>query len=184
MSARIGLRQKAPLTPEDLGIDTQPSGHNGGLIVVGSYVPKTTKQVSFFFWVSLFVLIQLSTDCASLQQIFFIFFFFESILLATAMSKQIYSHASQLLEFVLVQAGYRTESTVQRHCRMHYSAWLFPLWLLPYPQISNCSSLMLIFLHGDLMITYGWIPVEDVPSAGLGFSAWVLKLLLPKKKLA
>jgi hypothetical protein len=101
VSARIGLRQKAPLTPEDLGIDTQPSGHNGGLIVVGSYVPKTTKQVSFFFSVSLFVVIQLSTDCASLQQIFF-FFFFESILLATAMSKQIYSHASQLLEFVLV----------------------------------------------------------------------------------
>lgn len=46
VSARIGLRQKAPLTPEDLGIDTQPSGHNGGLIVVGSYVPKTTKQVT------------------------------------------------------------------------------------------------------------------------------------------
>ncbi|MCO5612204.1 hypothetical protein L7F22_066466 [Adiantum nelumboides] len=42
VSARIGIKYKAPLTPEDLGISTCK---NGGLIVVGSYVPKTTKQV-------------------------------------------------------------------------------------------------------------------------------------------
>lgn len=46
MSARIGLRPQAPLTPQDLGVDSSPSGHNGGLVVVGSYVPKTTKQVN------------------------------------------------------------------------------------------------------------------------------------------
>ncbi|KAI5066263.1 hypothetical protein GOP47_0018887 [Adiantum capillus-veneris] len=42
VSARIGIKYKAPLTPKDLGISTCK---NGGLIVVGSYVPKTTKQV-------------------------------------------------------------------------------------------------------------------------------------------
>ncbi|KAG6544867.1 hypothetical protein Mapa_013557 [Marchantia paleacea] len=41
VSARIGLRPTVPLTPKDLGkLDT-----TGGLIVVGSYVPKTSKQV-------------------------------------------------------------------------------------------------------------------------------------------
>ncbi|BBN02755.1 fructose-bisphosphate aldolase, class II [Marchantia polymorpha subsp. ruderalis] len=41
VSARIGLRPTVPLTPKDLGsLNT-----TGGLIVVGSYVPKTTKQV-------------------------------------------------------------------------------------------------------------------------------------------
>ncbi len=43
---------------------------------------------------------------------------------------------------------------------------------------------LISILHGDLMITYGWIPVEDIPSAGLGFRVLGLKLLLPKKKLA
>ncbi|KAA8542841.1 hypothetical protein F0562_023993 [Nyssa sinensis] len=42
VSARIGIIPKAPILPKDLGID---KGRSGGLIVVGSYVPKTTKQV-------------------------------------------------------------------------------------------------------------------------------------------
>ncbi|ONK66190.1 uncharacterized protein A4U43_C06F5120 [Asparagus officinalis] len=42
VSARIGIRPKAPISPRDLGIS---KGISGGLIVVGSYVPKTTKQV-------------------------------------------------------------------------------------------------------------------------------------------
>lgn len=42
VSARIGIRPKAPMSPRDLGMIKDI---NGGLIVVGSYVPKTTKQV-------------------------------------------------------------------------------------------------------------------------------------------
>ncbi|KAJ8753715.1 hypothetical protein K2173_026391 [Erythroxylum novogranatense] len=42
VSARIGIIPKAPILPMDLGINNE---RNGGLIVVGSYVPKTTKQV-------------------------------------------------------------------------------------------------------------------------------------------
>eukprot|EP01018_Ginkgo_biloba_P005638 Gb_23164 [translate_table: standard] len=42
VSARIGIIPKAPITPRQLGIFGK---QNGGLIVVGSYVPKTTKQV-------------------------------------------------------------------------------------------------------------------------------------------
>ncbi|KAF6150211.1 hypothetical protein GIB67_000085 [Kingdonia uniflora] len=42
VSARIGIKPKAPIIPRDLGIVNE---RNGGLIVVGSYVPKTTKQV-------------------------------------------------------------------------------------------------------------------------------------------
>ncbi|KDP25980.1 hypothetical protein JCGZ_22710 [Jatropha curcas] len=42
VSARIGIIPKAPILPKDLGINKDKSG---GLIVVGSYVPKTTKQV-------------------------------------------------------------------------------------------------------------------------------------------
>ncbi|XP_074354655.1 uncharacterized protein LOC141693454 isoform X3 [Apium graveolens] len=42
VSARIGIVPKAPISPIDLGIDKESSG---GLIIVGSYVPKTTKQV-------------------------------------------------------------------------------------------------------------------------------------------
>ncbi|KAF5179634.1 D-tagatose-1,6-bisphosphate aldolase subunit GatY [Thalictrum thalictroides] len=41
VSARIGIKPKAPIVPQDLGF----TNRNGGLIVVGSYVPKTTKQV-------------------------------------------------------------------------------------------------------------------------------------------
>ncbi|PON36984.1 Ketose-bisphosphate aldolase, class-II [Trema orientale] len=42
VSSRVGIVPKAPILPKDLGINKQRSG---GLIVVGSYVPKTTKQV-------------------------------------------------------------------------------------------------------------------------------------------
>ncbi|DAD49391.1 TPA_asm: hypothetical protein HUJ06_031799 [Nelumbo nucifera] len=42
VSARIGIRPKAPILPKDIGIKNEK---NGGLVVVGSYVPKTTKQV-------------------------------------------------------------------------------------------------------------------------------------------
>ena len=42
VSAHIGIIPKAPILPKDLGISNE---RNGGLIVVGSYVPKTTKQV-------------------------------------------------------------------------------------------------------------------------------------------
>ncbi|XP_060205429.1 uncharacterized protein LOC132633191 isoform X2 [Lycium barbarum] len=42
VSARVGIIQKSPILPNDIGINRE---RNGGLIVVGSYVPKTTKQV-------------------------------------------------------------------------------------------------------------------------------------------
>ncbi|XP_020090236.1 uncharacterized protein LOC109711535 isoform X2 [Ananas comosus] len=42
VSSRIGIKPKPPMCPKDLGIEKCISG---GLIVVGSYVPKTTKQV-------------------------------------------------------------------------------------------------------------------------------------------
>ncbi|KAL6839619.1 hypothetical protein ACP4OV_030558 [Aristida adscensionis] len=42
VSARIGIKAKPPISPNDLGLKR---GLTGGLIVVGSYVPKTTKQV-------------------------------------------------------------------------------------------------------------------------------------------
>lgn len=42
VSARIGITPIAPLLPKDVGIEKE---RNGGLIIVGSYVPKTTKQV-------------------------------------------------------------------------------------------------------------------------------------------
>ncbi|XP_065849277.1 uncharacterized protein [Euphorbia lathyris] len=42
VSSRIGIIPKAPILPKDLGINKYL---RGGLIVVGSYVPKTTKQV-------------------------------------------------------------------------------------------------------------------------------------------
>jgi len=38
----MGIISKPPILPSDLGIASEK---NGGLIVVGSYVPKTTKQV-------------------------------------------------------------------------------------------------------------------------------------------
>lgn len=42
VSTRVGIIQKSPILPNDIGISRE---RNGGLIVVGSYVPKTTKQV-------------------------------------------------------------------------------------------------------------------------------------------
>ncbi|KAK4778790.1 hypothetical protein SAY86_006318 [Trapa natans] len=42
VSARVGIISIPPILPKDLGLDKKTSG---GLIVVGSYVPKTTKQV-------------------------------------------------------------------------------------------------------------------------------------------
>ncbi|CAL9133503.1 unnamed protein product [Musa textilis] len=42
VSARIGIEPRPPICPSDLGITKDTSG---GLIIVGSYVPKTTKQV-------------------------------------------------------------------------------------------------------------------------------------------
>ncbi|KAJ7975240.1 ketose-bisphosphate aldolase class-II family protein [Quillaja saponaria] len=42
VSSRIGIIPQAPILPKDLGVSKE---RNGGLIVVGSYVPKTTKQV-------------------------------------------------------------------------------------------------------------------------------------------
>lgn len=42
VSTRIGIIPKAPILPKDLGKNKE---RKGGLIVVGSYVPKTTKQV-------------------------------------------------------------------------------------------------------------------------------------------
>ncbi|MED6208799.1 hypothetical protein PIB30_048588 [Stylosanthes scabra] len=42
VSSRIGIISRPPILPKDLGMTRE---RNGGLIVVGSYVPKTTKQV-------------------------------------------------------------------------------------------------------------------------------------------
>ncbi|KAG4400652.1 hypothetical protein GLYMA_07G103000v4 [Glycine max] len=42
VSALMGIISKPPILPNDIGIARE---RNGGLIVVGSYVPKTTKQV-------------------------------------------------------------------------------------------------------------------------------------------
>ncbi|XP_077232821.1 ketose-bisphosphate aldolase class-II family protein isoform X2 [Tasmannia lanceolata] len=42
VSARIGIKPKTPISPKDVKLNKEK---NGGLIVVGSYVPKTTKQV-------------------------------------------------------------------------------------------------------------------------------------------
>lgn len=42
VAARLGLEQRPLLTAEDLGTN----GPGGGLIIVGSYVPKTTEQLS------------------------------------------------------------------------------------------------------------------------------------------
>ena len=42
VSSRIGIIPKSPILSKDLGINKD---QKGGLVVVGSYVPKTTKQV-------------------------------------------------------------------------------------------------------------------------------------------
>ncbi|XP_057791465.1 uncharacterized protein LOC131008563 isoform X1 [Salvia miltiorrhiza] len=43
VSTRVGIKPKAPVLPHDLMLSRE---RIGGLIVVGSYVPKTTKQVA------------------------------------------------------------------------------------------------------------------------------------------
>ncbi|XP_010693952.2 uncharacterized protein LOC104906826 isoform X1 [Beta vulgaris subsp. vulgaris] len=42
VSARVGITSRPPISPKDLGIHKESTG---GLIIVGSYVPKTTRQV-------------------------------------------------------------------------------------------------------------------------------------------
>lgn len=44
VSTRLGIKQIPPLTPSDLKIDLSPKAP-GGLIIAGSYVPKTTAQL-------------------------------------------------------------------------------------------------------------------------------------------
>lgn len=44
MSTRLGIEQIPPLTAKDLSLDVSASGP-GGLIIAGSYVPKTTAQL-------------------------------------------------------------------------------------------------------------------------------------------
>ncbi|KAL4926184.1 NADP-dependent oxidoreductase domain-containing protein [Aspergillus undulatus] len=44
VSTRLGIPQIAPLTPASLGLSTKRS-QPGGLILAGSYVPKTTEQL-------------------------------------------------------------------------------------------------------------------------------------------
>lgn len=46
VSALIGIIPKDPVLPKDFASDKESSG---ALIVVGSYVPKTTKQVTFIY---------------------------------------------------------------------------------------------------------------------------------------
>jgi hypothetical protein len=46
VSARLGVSAIPPLSAQDLGMDLGP-GAPGGLIVAGSYVPKTTTQLKF-----------------------------------------------------------------------------------------------------------------------------------------
>lgn len=45
VSTRLGIRQIPPLTPKDLDMDLSSSAP-GGLIIAGSYVPKTTAQLT------------------------------------------------------------------------------------------------------------------------------------------
>lgn len=44
VSTRLGIQEIAPLTAKALKLDTSP-GSSGGLIIAGSYVPKTTAQL-------------------------------------------------------------------------------------------------------------------------------------------
>ena len=46
VSARLGITSRPPISAKDLGIHKE---RTGGLIVVGSYVPKTTRQVKTIF---------------------------------------------------------------------------------------------------------------------------------------
>ena len=45
VSSRLGIRGIAPLTLEDLGVDKTAKNQPGGLVLAGSYVPKTTAQL-------------------------------------------------------------------------------------------------------------------------------------------
>lgn len=65
VSACVGIVRKAPILPKDLGINKE---RNGGLIVVGSYVPKTTKQVDLAIWKLVMYVFQ------SIMLIFYIWF--------------------------------------------------------------------------------------------------------------
>ncbi|KAH7420228.1 hypothetical protein BKA64DRAFT_716557 [Cadophora sp. MPI-SDFR-AT-0126] len=46
VSSRLGIQGKAPMTADELGVDTRV-GSPGGLIIAGSYVPKTTAQLKY-----------------------------------------------------------------------------------------------------------------------------------------
>lgn len=45
VSSRLGIKGIPPLTLEDLGVDKTATGQTGGLVLAGSYVPKTTAQL-------------------------------------------------------------------------------------------------------------------------------------------
>lgn len=59
VSARIGIKPKPPISPDTLSGKLLKTG---GLIVVGSYVPKTTKQVYFLTFVLCFLFIRNSLN--------------------------------------------------------------------------------------------------------------------------
>ncbi|PVH80483.1 3-hydroxyisobutyrate dehydrogenase [Cadophora sp. DSE1049] len=46
VSSRLGIQGKAPMTAKELGVDTSV-GSPGGLVIAGSYVPKTTAQLAY-----------------------------------------------------------------------------------------------------------------------------------------
>ena len=46
VSSRLGIQGKAPMTAAELGVDTRV-GSPGGLVIAGSYVPKTTAQLAY-----------------------------------------------------------------------------------------------------------------------------------------
>ncbi|KAL2678401.1 hypothetical protein Neosp_009147 [[Neocosmospora] mangrovei] len=46
VSSRLGIKGIQPLTLKDLGVSTDTPSSPGGLIVAGSYVPKTTAQLA------------------------------------------------------------------------------------------------------------------------------------------
>ncbi|KAJ5724340.1 hypothetical protein N7488_002375 [Penicillium malachiteum] len=45
VSSRLGIKQIAPITPGDLNAMKSDTAQPGGLIMAGSYVPKTTVQL-------------------------------------------------------------------------------------------------------------------------------------------
>ncbi|KAH7350560.1 hypothetical protein BKA65DRAFT_453015 [Rhexocercosporidium sp. MPI-PUGE-AT-0058] len=46
VSSRLGIQGKKPMSAEELGVDTS-RGSQGGLVIAGSYVPKTTAQLAY-----------------------------------------------------------------------------------------------------------------------------------------